>query len=99
MQNDTDNFSTGPAGVFAHIEHEGQHLTVVKLQEAYVHNPEALQQQLTQELGLASNALLLVLPSEGKPLLGQGPAEELYNNFLSKNTAAVVEQPWQPLGN
>ncbi|TGD78969.1 hypothetical protein [Hymenobacter wooponensis] len=98
MKNDTDTFSTGPAGVVAHIEHNGQHLTVVKLQEAYVQHPDALQQQLTSLLGMAPDALLLVLPSEGKPLLGQGPAEQLYNDFLSKNTAAVVEQPWQPLG-
>jgi hypothetical protein len=97
MQHDTDTFSTGPAGVVAHIEHRGQHLTVVKLQEAYVQQPAALQQYLTNRLGLSADALLLVLPTEGAPLLGQGAAEELYNDFLSTNTAAVVEQPWQPL--
>jgi hypothetical protein len=97
MQTNDDTFSTGPMGVFANIEHKGQHLTVVKLQEAYVHNPDALRQQLTSALGLRPDALLLILPSEGAPLLGQGPAEDLYNNFLSTNTAAVVEQRWQPL--
>lgn len=98
MQTANDTFTTGPAGVFAHIEHHGQHLTVVKLQEAYVNNPDALQQELSTALGLAPDALLLVLPTEGGPLLGQGPAEQLYNNYLSTNTAAVVEQTWQPLG-
>jgi hypothetical protein len=93
----TDSFSTGPAGVFAHIEHNGQQLTVVKLQETYVQQPAALETFLRQRLGLPSEALLLVLPSEGAPLLGQGAPEQLYNDFLSKNTAAVVEQPWQPL--
>lgn len=97
MKNDTDTFSTGPAGVVAHIEHEGQQLTVVKLQEAYVQQPTALGQYLRNRLGLSSDGRLLVLPSEGAPLLGQGPAEQLYNHFLSTNTAAVVEQPWQPL--
>ncbi|UOQ78184.1 hypothetical protein MUN84_06210 [Hymenobacter sp. 5516J-16] len=93
----TDTFSTGPTGVFARIEHEGQHLTVVKLQEANQPDLPALQQRLTTALGLAPDALLLVLPTEGQPLLGQGPAEQLYNHYLSTNTAAVVEQPWQPL--
>jgi hypothetical protein len=97
MLNDTDTFSTGPAGVVAHIEHNGQHLTVVKLQEAYIQKPAALEQYLLNRLGLPADALLLVLPSEGAPLLGQGAAEQLYNDFLSKNTAAVAEQPWQPL--
>jgi hypothetical protein len=97
MLNDTDTFSTGPAGVVAQIEHNNQHLTVVKLQEAYVQQPAALEQYLLNRLGLPADALLLVLPSEGGPLLGQGAAEELYNNFLSTNTAAVVEQPWKPL--
>ncbi|TGE10335.1 hypothetical protein [Hymenobacter fodinae] len=59
--------------------------------------PNALEQYLRNRLGLSADALLLVLPTEGAPLLGQGPAEQLYNDFLSKNTAAVVEQPWQPL--
>ncbi|SNC74968.1 hypothetical protein SAMN06265337_2638 [Hymenobacter gelipurpurascens] len=97
MKNDTDTFSTGPAGVVAQIEHDGQHLTVVKLQEAYIQQPAALEQYLRNRLGLSSDALLLVLPSEGAPLLDQSPAEQLYNHFLSTNTAAVVEQPWQPL--
>ena len=102
MLDDTDShktgtFSTGPAGVFARIEHHGQPLTVVKLQESYVQQPAALEPFLRQRLDLPAEALLLVLPSEGGPLLGQGPAEQLYNDFLSKNTAAVVEQPWQPL--
>ncbi|WP_139925944.1 hypothetical protein [Hymenobacter sp. DG01] len=92
-----ENFSTGPAGVFAQIEHKGQNLTVVKLQEAYADDPATLLHQLTAALGLSPAALLLVLPSEGKPLLGEGPAEDLYNDFLSTNTAAVVEQTWQPL--
>lgn len=97
MKTDTDTFSTGPAGVFAHIEHEGQRLTVVKLQEAYIQQPAALEQYLRNRLGLSADDLLLVLPTEGAPLLGQGSAEQLYNHFLSTNTAAVVEQPWQPL--
>ncbi|WP_045687871.1 hypothetical protein [Hymenobacter sp. AT01-02] len=95
----TDTFSTGPAAVFARIEHNGQHLTVVKLQQTEGPlNTSALQQHLTTALGLAPNALLLVLPTEGGPVLGQGPAEQLYNDYLSTNTAAVVEQTWQPLG-
>lgn len=92
-----DSFSTGPAGVYAHIEHQGQRLTVVKLQEAYASDPATLLHQLTAALGLSPAALLLVLPTEGDPLLGQGPAEELYHDYLSTNTAAVVEQTWQPL--
>ncbi|SFP83276.1 hypothetical protein [Hymenobacter arizonensis] len=102
MLQDTDSnnkgsFSTGPAGVFAAVEHRGQQLTVVKLQETSVRQPAALEPFLRERLGLPADALLLVLPSEGAPLLGQGPAEQLYNDFLSTNTAAVVEQPWQPL--
>lgn len=92
-----DTFSTGPAGVYAQINHDGQHVTVVKLQEATLPAHGALESQLRAALGLAPEALLLVLPTEGEPLLGQGPPEQVYNNFLSTNTAAVVEQRWLPL--
>lgn len=91
-------FSSGPAAVFARIEHQGQLLTVVKLQETPPQlDVETLRQQLTSALGLSPTDLLLVLPTEGAPVLGQGPAEQLYNDFLSTNTAAVVEQTWEPL--
>ncbi|MET4106538.1 hypothetical protein [Hymenobacter sp. UYP22] len=92
-----DTFSTGPAGVYAHIEHQGQRVTVVKLQEAFLTEASTLESQLRSALGLAAHELLLVLPTEGAPLLGQGPAEQIYNDFLSTNTAAVVEQRWLPL--
>lgn len=86
-----------PAGVFARIEHKGQPLTVVKIQEAYEGDVAHLQQELSKALQLGPNAALLVLPIEGRPLVSQGQAEQLYNDFLSTNTAAVVEQTWQPI--
>ncbi|MCB2378126.1 hypothetical protein LGH70_11065 [Hymenobacter sp. BT635] len=86
-----------PAGVFARIEHQGQPLTVVKIQEVYEGDAAQLQRELSTALHLSPNAPLLVLPIEGGPLINQGQAEQLYNDFLSTNTAAVAEQPWQPI--
>lgn len=86
-----------PAGVFARIEHQGQPLTVVKIQEAYEGDVNQLQQELRTALALGPGAALLVLPIEGRPLLSQNQAEQLYNDYLSTNTAAVAEQPWQPI--
>ena len=87
-----------PAAVFAHLQHQGQSLTVVKLQEAYAGEAAALSQQLSSALGLEASAPLLVLPAEGGPLLDQGGAAELYHDFLSTVTDAVSQQRWQPLG-
>lgn len=87
-----------PPAVYARLQHEGQPLTVVKLQEAYAGDPAALQQRLAEALGLDAAAPLLVLPTEGRPLLDQGGAEQRYNAFLSTNTDAVSEQRWLPLG-
>ncbi|TGE22946.1 hypothetical protein [Hymenobacter metallicola] len=86
-----------PAGVFARIEHNGQPLTVVKIQESYEGDVARLQQELSAALGLGGQEALLVLPTEGRPLVDQGGAEQLYNDFLSTNTAAVAEQTWQPV--
>ena len=86
-----------PAGVFARIEHQGQALTVVKIQEAYQGDVAHLHQELSTALELGPDAPLLVLPIEGPPLLSQGQAEQLYNDYLSTNTAAVAEQRWQPI--
>ncbi|UOQ52897.1 hypothetical protein [Hymenobacter cellulosivorans] len=86
-----------PAGVFARIEHQGQHLTVVKIQEAYPGDVAHLQQELSSALQLGPEAALLVLPIEGPPIISQGRAEQLYNDYLSTNTAAVAEQTWQPI--
>jgi hypothetical protein len=90
-------FTTIPAGVGTRIEQDGQSVIVVKLQEAYRGVPEALQQHLTSHLGLPDDALLLVLPTEGQPLIGRGRAQELYNKYLSTNTDAVSETTWKPL--
>lgn len=87
-----------PAAVFARLQHQGQPLTVVKLQEAYTGEAAALGPQLAASLGLDPAAPLLVLPAEGGPLLDQGGAAQLYNDFLSTNTDAVSQQRWQPLG-
>ncbi|OON69073.1 hypothetical protein B0919_10205 [Hymenobacter sp. CRA2] len=89
--------ATVPPAVFARIDHAGQPLTVVKLQEAYTGDNSQLGPQLAAALGLSADALLLVLPTEGQPLIGQGRAEQVYNEYLSTNTAAVAEQTWQPL--
>lgn len=88
--------ATIPPAVFARISHQGQELTVVKLQEAYRGDAGALE-QLPARLGLPATAPLLVLPTEGGPLLARANAEQLYNDYLSTNTAAVAEQTWQPL--
>lgn len=87
-----------PAAVFARLHHQGQPLTVVKLQQAYAGEAAALGRQLFARLGLDPASPLLVLPAEGGPLLDQGGAGPLYNDFLSTNTDAVSQQRWEPLG-
>ena len=94
MTNDT--FSTGPAGVFARIEQDGQQVTVVKLQDGLRADAAALRQQVSQRLGLEDNDLLLLLRSDGSEP-NQGTAQELYNKYLSTNTTAVADVTWQPL--
>ncbi|GAA4375617.1 hypothetical protein [Hymenobacter koreensis] len=89
--------TTIPTAVYAHINHEGQHLTVVKIQEAFSGSPQTLRQRLHAILQLAPGTSLLVLPTEGGPLLNERGAEEAYNSYLSTNTSAVADQPWQPL--
>ncbi|UYZ63234.1 hypothetical protein [Hymenobacter weizhouensis] len=91
----TDTFSTGPAGVFARIEQDGQAVTVVKLQDGLTISP-ILTQQLRSHLNLPADALLLVLHSDGSEP-AQGQAQELYSRYLSTNTAAVADVVWQPL--
>ncbi|WP_324676308.1 hypothetical protein [Hymenobacter sp. GOD-10R] len=91
-----DTFSTGPAGVYAQIEQDGQTVTVVKLQDGLNASPAEVRQQLAPLLGLSPEALLLVLHSDGgEP--EQGPAQEMYNKYLSVNTAAVADVTWKPL--
>ncbi|OUJ75509.1 hypothetical protein [Hymenobacter crusticola] len=91
-----DTFSTGPAGVYAQIEQDGQTVTVVKLQDGLNASPTDVRQHLASQLGLGPEALLLVLHSDGgEP--EQGPAQELYNKYLSTNTAAVADVTWKPL--
>ena len=90
-----DTFSTGPAGVVARIQHQGQSLAVVKLQDGLHHSP-ALADQLRRLLGLAPGAPLLVLHSDGSEP-DQGPAHALYHDYLSTNTSAVADVVWQPL--
>ena len=91
-----DTFSTGPAGVFARIEQDGQHVMVVKLQDGLAASTPELRQELTSLLGLSLNDLLLVLRSDGSEL-EQGRAQDLYNKYLSTNTAAVADVTWKPL--
>ena len=92
----SDTFSTGPAGVFARIEQDGQEVTVVKLQDGLRADAAELRQQLSRRLGLGADELLLVLRSDGSEP-NQGAAQELYNKYLSTNTTAVADVIWQPL--
>ncbi|MCC2546973.1 hypothetical protein LJY25_10995 [Hymenobacter sp. BT175] len=92
----SDTFSTGPAGVFARVEQGGRHLTVVKLQDGLSNSFDDLRQQLTSRLGLGAQDLLLVLHSDGSEP-EQGPAQQLYNEYLSTNTSAVADVTWEPL--
>jgi hypothetical protein len=71
-----DTFTTGPAGVFARIEHDGQQVTVVKIQDGLPASTPELRQELTRRLHLAPQELLLVLRSNGSEL-EQGPAQDL----------------------
>lgn len=91
-----DSFSTGPAGVYTQIQQDGQVVTVVKLQDGLPNNATDLRQQLMQRLQLAPNDLLLILQSDGSEP-EQGIAQELYEQYLSTNTAAVADVTWQPL--
>jgi hypothetical protein len=91
-----NSFSTGPAGVYAQIQQDGQKVTVVKLQDGLPNSPANLRQQLMQRLQLAPNDLLLVLQSDGSEP-DQGLAQKLYDQYLSTNTAAVADVTWQPL--
>lgn len=93
MANDT--FSAGPAGVYAHIEQDGQRVTVVKLQDGLRISP-TLTQQIGAHLGLSADALLLVLHSDGSEP-DQGQAQQVYNQYLSTNTSAVADVTWKPL--
>jgi len=91
-----DTFSTGPTGVYAQIEQDGQTVTVVKLQDGLNASSADIRQHLASRLGLGTGALLLVLyPEGGEP--EQSPAQELYNKYLSTNTAAVADVTWKPL--
>jgi hypothetical protein len=94
MTNDT--FSTGPAGVYTQIQQDGQVVTVVKLQDGLPNTSADLRQQLMQRLQLTPNDLLLILQSDGSEP-EQGTAQELYEQYLSTNTAAVADVTWQPI--
>ncbi len=91
-----DTFSTGPSGVYTQIEQDGQTVTVVKLQDGLPAATTELRQQLTKLLGLQPNDLLLVLRSDGSEP-DQGPAQDLYDKYLSTNTAAVADVTWKPI--
>lgn len=91
-----DTFSTGPAGVYAQIQQDGQLVTVVKLQDGLPNTSTDPRQQLMQRLHLTPNDLLLVLQSDGSEP-EQGPAQELYEQYLSTNTAAVADVTWKPI--
>ena len=91
-----DSFSTGPAGVYTQIQQDGQVVTVVKLQDGLSTDTAQLRQQLTQRLQLAPDDLLLVLRSDGSEP-DQGTAQDLYDQYLSTNTAAVADVTWVPI--
>jgi len=74
-----DTFTTGPAGVFARIEHDGQQVTVVKIQDELPASTPELRQELTRRLHLAPQ-----VRSNGSEL-EQGPAQDLYDKYLSTN--------------
>jgi len=90
------SFSTGPSGVYTQIEQDGQIVTVVKLQDGLPNATSELRQQLMQRLQLTPNDLLLVLRSDGTEP-DQGTAQDLYNQYLSTNTAAVADVIWRPI--
>jgi hypothetical protein len=92
----SDTFSTGPTGVYAQIEQDGQTVTVVKVQDGLNASTAEVRQHLASLLGLGPNALLLVLYPEGNEP-EQGPAQQLYDKYLSVNTAAVADVTWKPL--
>jgi len=94
MSNDT--FSTGPAGVYTQIQQDGQCVTVVKLQDGLSATSAELRQELLARLGLGSDELLLVLRSDGSEP-DQGTAQQLYDQYLSTNTAAVADVTWVPI--
>ncbi|WP_375435682.1 hypothetical protein [uncultured Hymenobacter sp.] len=91
-----DTFSTGPSGVYTQIKQDGQIVTVVKLQDGLPNATPELRQQLMQQLNLSANDLLLVLRSDGREP-DQGTAQDLYDQYLSTNTAAVADVTWQPI--
>lgn len=91
-----DTFSTGPSGVYTQIKQDGQFVTVVKLQDGLPNATPELRQQLMQQLNLTPNDLLLVLRSDGSEP-DQGTAQDLYDQYLSTNTAAVADVTWQPI--
>jgi hypothetical protein len=92
-----DTFSKGPAGVYTQIQQDDQVVTVVKLQDGLPNAPTEQRQQLMNRLQLTPNDLLLILQSDGSEP-DQGTAQQLYEQYLSTNTAAVADVTWQPIG-
>ncbi|UOQ72116.1 hypothetical protein [Hymenobacter cellulosilyticus] len=78
-----------PAGVFARIEHQGQPLTVVKIQEAYQGDVSQLQRELSTALELAPGAALLVLPIEGPRCLVRARPSSSTTTF-----SRPIPRPW-----
>ncbi|UOQ65328.1 hypothetical protein [Hymenobacter volaticus] len=91
-----DTFSIGPSGVYTQIKQDGQFVTVVKLQDGLPNATPELRQQLMQQLNLTPDDLLLVLRSDGSEP-DQGTAQDLYDQYLSTNTAAVADVTWQSI--